>query len=110
MSVSDHSYESANRSKTMPDDEQALCLIYINAVKDLGEQIANRIELKFDADSTADQSMTKTIELLSHTEVTHFVTKVVTQRLVCICTSILHTSYKHITHQLLVCSWCVTCV
>ena len=60
-----NAYESANRSKTMPDDEQALCLIYINAVKDLGEQIANRIELKFDADSTADQSMTKTIELLS---------------------------------------------
>ena len=45
-----NAYESANRSKTMPDDEQALCLIYINAVKDLGEQIANRIELKFDAD------------------------------------------------------------
>ena len=60
-----NAYESVNRSKTKPDDEQALCLLYISAVKDLGEQISNRVELKFDADTTADKSMNKTIELLS---------------------------------------------
>ena len=41
--------------------------------------------------------------LRMHTEVTHFVTKVVTQRLVCIC-------YKHITHQLQAYYTPVTCV
>ena len=30
-----NAYESVNRSKTKPDDEQALCLLYISAVKDL---------------------------------------------------------------------------
>ena len=57
-------YEFHNKSKTVPDNEQQLCLHYIGAVKALGTRIRDRLEGKLDAAAGADKNMTQTVQII----------------------------------------------